>query len=295
MADACRRLLETMLPPLPPTTRFTVVRHHRRRRPASGSRRCVDGSSGGSTGHALRRATTHVRRRRIDQLLAELRAQWERRRAEQPVASGEPTPEQFRGDRVRGPRGPHAAARLLAAARGDEHPRARTHAATVRWRCVRRDVATPEEVARMQRGVGRPQRAGRSRTSRCSTSSTRLLGTPSHRRSARGRCAAASGRDRPLVRGLRSHRRRRGAGPLADAVARGRASGTVRVVDGGGRPRAARPRHGTTHVGGGRDADRSACRHHRDARRRTTARRPSWRRSPVEPSRSRGMTLPRSR
>jgi DNA helicase IV len=147
MADACRRMLETMLPPLPPTTRFTVAgttavvegeRLEAVRRRLLGR---LDGARPATRYHARAQAAR-------DQLLAELRAQWERRRAEQPVASGEPTPEQFAEIAFEAPEVRmlqlafwpqlEAMSILRAFARGDRA-----------LAPVLRDVATPEEVARI--------------------------------------------------------------------------------------------------------------------------------------------------
>jgi hypothetical protein len=94
MVEVCRRMLRAALPPAPVSVRFTV----------SGTSAEVDAATiAGIRDRLLGRidparpvARYHARSAlAVDQLLGAMRSAWERRRAERPVASSEPTGEQF--------------------------------------------------------------------------------------------------------------------------------------------------------------------------------------------------------
>ena len=95
MVEVCRRLLAAALPPMPDNVRFTV----------SGTAAEIDRASLDAIRRRLlarvdpARPVTRYHARSavaVEQLLTALRVSWERRRASQPVASAEPTNEQFR-------------------------------------------------------------------------------------------------------------------------------------------------------------------------------------------------------
>lgn len=95
MVEVCRRLLLAALPPMPDNVRFTV----------SGTAAEIDRASLDAIRRRLlarvdpARPVTRYHARSavaVEQLLTALRFSWERRRASQPVASAEPTNEQFR-------------------------------------------------------------------------------------------------------------------------------------------------------------------------------------------------------
>jgi len=94
MAGVCRRLLRAALPPAPTSVRFTV----------SGTTAEIDAGTVTAIRDRLlaridpaRPATRYHARASsaVEQLLSAMRSAWERRRAERPVASSEPTAEQF--------------------------------------------------------------------------------------------------------------------------------------------------------------------------------------------------------
>ncbi len=95
MVDVCRRMLAAALPPVPTTVRFTVGgvsaqvdrRHLEEIRTRTLAR--VDASRPAGRYHARAASAT-------DQLLAVLRGEWERQRADRPTASADPGDEQFR-------------------------------------------------------------------------------------------------------------------------------------------------------------------------------------------------------
>ena len=95
MVEVCRALLAAALPPMPDIVRFTV----------SGTTAEIDRASLDAIRHRLlarvdpARPVTRYHARSgaaVEQLLTALRVAWERRRAAQPVASADPTAEQFR-------------------------------------------------------------------------------------------------------------------------------------------------------------------------------------------------------
>ena len=95
MVEVCRSLLAAALPPMPDIVRFTV----------SGTTAEIDRASLDAIRHRLlaridpARPVTRYHARSgaaVEQLLTALRVAWERRRAAQPVASADPTAEQFR-------------------------------------------------------------------------------------------------------------------------------------------------------------------------------------------------------
>lgn len=95
MVEVCRRLLAAAMPPMPDNVRFTV----------SGTTAEIDRASLEAIRHRLlarvdpARPLTRYHARSavaLEQLLTALRVSWERRRASLPVASAEPTNEQFR-------------------------------------------------------------------------------------------------------------------------------------------------------------------------------------------------------
>lgn len=95
MVEVCRRLLAAALPPMPDVVRFTV----------SGTTAELDATALDAIRRRLfarvdpARPVTRYHARSaaaVDQLLTALRVSWEQRRAARPVASADPTTEQFR-------------------------------------------------------------------------------------------------------------------------------------------------------------------------------------------------------
>jgi len=95
MVEVCRRILAAALPPMPDVVRFTV----------SGTTAEIDRAALDAIRRRLlarvdpARPVTRYHARSavaVEQLLSALRVSWERRRASQPVASADPTTEQFR-------------------------------------------------------------------------------------------------------------------------------------------------------------------------------------------------------
>jgi len=148
MVEVCRRMLIEALPPIPPSTRFTVA----------GTTVVIDGQRIAAVRRRLiarvdptrPSARYHARAQAAqDALMAELRGAWERRRASAPSAAGDPSPEAFAEIVVEAPEirmllrcfwPPVVAADVLASFASGARPLAR----------VAHDIATPSELSAVE-------------------------------------------------------------------------------------------------------------------------------------------------